>query len=199
MFSRLFKALGLPPRLRPDHGVPLATTPLARRSPLSAWWVRLGLLPEVIEPGQPQPHGRPDRLPRTLNAATTRPPAATQRAQPRTFDRFRQACNCERPHAARDLPPPAASDEPSPRALPNKLPPLADPDRLEGRAVRATGGLRWHHQGGNVSTTCAGEDVGLEEIDTGVWHGDVGPLKRGRLLERDRRLEDADGRRKRRW
>jgi putative transposase len=42
--TRVFKAFGLPQRLRTDNGVPFATNPLARLSQLSAWWVRLGRL-----------------------------------------------------------------------------------------------------------------------------------------------------------
>lgn len=34
--TRVFKAFGLPPRLRTDHGVPFATNTLARLSQLSA-------------------------------------------------------------------------------------------------------------------------------------------------------------------
>lgn len=49
----------------------------------------------------------------------------------------------------------------------------------------------------NVSMTCTGECVGLEEIDGGIWNVFFGPLKRGRLLERHMRIEDADGRLKR--
>jgi hypothetical protein len=49
----------------------------------------------------------------------------------------------------------------------------------------------------NVSITCAGEYVGLEEIDDGVWNVYFGPLKLGRLLERHMRIEDAYGRLKR--
>jgi putative transposase len=33
VFTRVFKAFGLPPRLRTDNGVPFATNTLARRSP----------------------------------------------------------------------------------------------------------------------------------------------------------------------
>jgi putative transposase len=54
MFVRLFKDFGLPKRIRTDNGVPFATNTLARLSQLSAWWVRLGILPEFIEPGKPQ-------------------------------------------------------------------------------------------------------------------------------------------------
>jgi putative transposase len=52
VFARLFREFGLSERIRTDNGVPFATTTLARLSSLSAWWVRLGILPELIEPGQ---------------------------------------------------------------------------------------------------------------------------------------------------
>jgi len=57
VFTRLFNAGGLPTRLRTDHGVPCAPNTHARLSKRSAWWGRLGLLPEYIEPGPPQQHG----------------------------------------------------------------------------------------------------------------------------------------------
>jgi putative transposase len=193
----VFKAFGLPQRIRTDHGVPFATNTLARLSPWSAWWVRLGILPELIEPGTPPQHGRHERLQRTLQADTTRPPGATLRAQPRQFNHVREACNHARPHEALDMHTPAACDAPSPRQRPHKLPPLAYPDRFEVRYVSAHGGIRWHHQWGNVSHTCVGADVGLEEIDDGVWNVDCGPLTRGRLLERHMRIEDVYGRLKR--
>src|SRR5207244_10132039 len=88
IFTRLFKEYGLPKRIRTDNGVPFATNTLARLSKLSAWWVRLGILPELIEPGRPAQNGRHERMHRTLKAETTRPPANTSRAQQRKFDRF---------------------------------------------------------------------------------------------------------------
>jgi putative transposase len=184
VFTRVFKAFGLPKRIRTDHGVPFATNTLARLSQLSAWWVRLGILPEFIAPGKPQPNGCHERLQRTLTADTTRPPAANLRAQPRKFNHFRDEFNYERPHEALDMRTPAACDEPSPRPMPNTLPPLEYPDRFEGRDVSANGGIRWNHRWVNVSTTCAGEYVGLEESDDGVWNVYFGPLQLGRLLER---------------
>jgi putative transposase len=194
VFTRLFKEFGWPKRLRTDTGVPFATTTLGWLSQLSAWWVRLGIFPECIEPGKPQHNGRHERMHRTLKAETTRPPARTRRAQQLTFDRFREAFNDQRPHEALARQPPASRDEPSPRQMPNRLPPLEDPDRFEVRDVSANGGIRWNHHWVNVSHTCIGEDVGLEEIDDGIWHVSFGPLKLGRLLERHMRIEDAYGR-----
>lgn len=81
--------------------------------------------------------------------------------------------------------------------MPNKLPPLEYPDRFELRYVSANGGIRWNKQWVNVSSTCAGEYVGLEEIDDGIWNVYFGPLKLGHLLERHMRIEDDLGRLKR--
>jgi putative transposase len=197
VFTRLFKEFGLPKRIRTDNGVPFATNTLGRLSQLSAWGVRLGILPECIEPGKPQQNGRHERRHRTLKAETTRPPARTRRAQQHRFDRFRQEFNLERPHEALDMQTPASYYEPSPRQMPHKLPPLQYPDRFEVRYVSANGGIRWNRQWVNVSITCAGEYIGLEEIDDGVWNVYFGPLKLGRLLERHMRIEDAYGRLKR--
>ncbi len=195
VFTRLFKEYGLPKRIRTDNGVPFATNTLARLSKLSAWWVRLGVLPELIEPGKPQQNGRHERMHRTLKAEATRPPAGSCRAQQRKFNHFREEFNHERPHEALDMHTPASCYEPSPREMPNKLPPLEYPDRFEVRYVSANGGIRWKkHAWVNVSTVCIGEYVGLEEIDDGVWDVYFGPLRLGRLHDRLMRIEDAYGR-----
>ena len=197
VFTRLFKEYGLPKRIRTDNGVPFATNTLARLSKLSAWWVRLGVLPELVEPGKPQQNGRHERMHRTLKAETTRPPAGNCRAQQRKFNRFQEEFNQERPHEALDMHTPASCYESSPREMPNKLPPLEYPDRFEVRYVSANGGIRWNKQWVNVSTVCVGEYVGLEEIGDGLWDLYFGPLKLGRLHERQMRIEDAYGRLKR--
>jgi len=197
VFTRLFKEFGLPERIRSDNGVPFATNTLARLSALSAWWVRLGILPDLIEPGKPQQNGRHERMHRTLKAETTRPPAANRRTQQRKFNRFQKEFNDERPHEALDMATPGSIYVPSPREMPNRLPPLEYPDRFEVRYVSYNGGIRWNNGWVNVSITCAGEYIGLEEIDDGVWDVYFGPLKLGRLLERHMRIEDAYGRLKR--
>jgi transposase InsO family protein len=72
VFTRLFREFGLPLRMRTDNGVPFATNTLARLSRLSAWWVRLGVIPEFIEPGKPQQNGRHERMHKTLKDETPR-------------------------------------------------------------------------------------------------------------------------------
>jgi len=194
VFTQLFREYGLPKRIRTDNGVPFATNTLARLSRLSAWWVRLGVLPELIEPGKPQQNGQHERMHRTLKAEATRPAAASLAAQQRKFNTFRQEFNNERPHEALDQQTPASHYRPSNREMPSKLPPLVYPDRFEVRYVSANGGIRWNRGWINVSTVCIGEYVGLEEIDNGIWNVYFGPLKLGRLIERHMKIEDAFGR-----
>jgi putative transposase len=193
VFRRLFQEYGLPSRIRTDNGVPFATVSLARLSRLSAWWVRLGVLPELIEPGCPQQNGRHERMHRTLKAETTRPPASGLRSQQRSFDRFREEYNCERPHEALEMQTPSSLYSPSLRPFPARPPRLEYPAHFETRYVSHNGGIRWRSGWVNVSITCAGEYVGLEEIDDGRWDVYFGPLKLGRLLEREMRIEDAYG------
>jgi hypothetical protein len=198
VLTPLFKEYGLPKRIRTDNGVPLATTTLVRLPKLSAWWVRLGILPELIEPGRPAQNGRHERMHRALKAATTRPAAGSLAVQQRRFNGFRQEFNHERPHEALDQETPAACYTASARPMPDRLPPLEYPDRFEVRYVSANGGIRWNRRWVNVSTVCIGEYVVLEEIDDGISNVYFGPLKLGRLLERHLRIEDAYGRLNRR-
>lgn len=196
-FCRLFKEYGLPLRIRSDNGVPFASATLARLSRLSAWWIRLGVMPELIEPGKPQQNGKHERMHRTLKDETTKPPAANSRAQQRKFNIFRHEYNEDRPHEALDMDTPAQRYRPSTRPMPDKLLPLEYPDRFEVRYVSANGGIRWKNQWINVTSVIIGDYVGLEEIDDGLWDVYYGPLKLGRLHERHMRIEDFSGKLKR--
>jgi putative transposase len=50
-FTSVFHTYGLPNRIRTDNGVPFASNALARLSQLSVWFIKLGIYPELIEPG----------------------------------------------------------------------------------------------------------------------------------------------------
>jgi len=146
VFTRLFQEYGLPKRIRTDNGVPFATNTLARLSTLSAWWVRLGILPELIEPRRPAQNGRHERMHRTLKAETTRPAAGSLAAQQRTFNVFREEFNHERPREPLDQETPAACYRLSPWPMPDGPPPLEYPDRFKVRYVSANGGIPWNRR-----------------------------------------------------
>ena len=65
-FRRLFHTYGLPFRIRTDNGAPFASNALARLSQLSVWFIKLGIYPELIEPGKPQQNAYVERYNRTV-------------------------------------------------------------------------------------------------------------------------------------
>ncbi|MCH7588900.1 MAG: transposase family protein [Chloroflexi bacterium] len=101
----LFDTYGLPNRIRTDNGTPFASNALARLSQLSVWFIKLGIYPELIAPGEPQQNGNHKRMHRTLKQEATIPPASSMPAGQRKFDRFREEFNLVSPHEAIDMKP----------------------------------------------------------------------------------------------
>lgn len=168
-FERAFAEYGLPERLRSDNGGPFASTGLARLSRLSVWWMRLGIVPERIAPGHPEQNGSHEQFHAVLKAETTRPPAAHAGAQQRRFARFCLEYNQERPHEALRDAVPASCYQPSPRALPARLPALDYPGHCEIRRVSTVGTVSWRNRPLFLSEALAGEDVAFDEVEDGIW------------------------------
>ena len=197
VFKDVFRRFGLPMIIRTDNGTPFATTAIGRLSRLSVWWIRLGIFPELIEPGRPYQNGRHERMHKTLKAETARPPAASMRAQQFRFNRFVQEFNTERPHEALDQETPGSLYQPSGRSFPSRLPRVDYPPHFEKRLVSRNGGFRWAARRVPITHTLEGEYVGLEEVDDGVWDVYFGPLRLGQMDERTFTIQDALGNRMR--
>ncbi len=193
VFSRLFHEFGLPTRIRTDNGVPFASMALGRLSQLSVWWIKLGILPDLIEPASPQQNGRHERMHKTLKADTTIPPAGNRSAQQRRFNEFRTYFNEVRSHESLDDQTPASVYEPSPRPVPSKLGSPDYPAHFEVRKVSTNGGIRWHSAWVNVSHLLGGKYIGLEEIAPGVWAVCFGPVSLGWLHIDKGAILDHDG------
>jgi transposase InsO family protein len=191
VFRHAFRAYGMPAVIRSDNGEPFAAASLARLSRLSVWWIRLGIVPELIEPASPQQNGAHERMHRTLKAETACPPAADLSGQQRRFTRFRQIYNDERPHEALAQQPPTRRYTASPRPFPEQLVPLEYPGHYEIRRVGAAGTISWKARVVNLSTVLTHEHVGFEPIDDGIWDVHFGPVRLGRYDERRHRLEPA--------
>ena len=168
-FRRVFQAYGLPNRIRTDNGSPFASSALARLSHLSAWFIKLGIYPELIEPGQPQQNGVHERMHRTLKQDATIPPASSLRAQQQKFDRFRQQFNEVRPHESLGMKRPAQLYHPSPRAIPKRIQPYDYPSHYLVRRLSRCGTIRVLRNQVFVSQTLNEDFVGLEEVDDGVY------------------------------
>src|SRR4030095_4735205 len=100
VFEATFREFGLPLAIRTDNGCPFAGPGLARLSPMSIWWIKLGIRPVRGRPHHPQDNGRHERMHRTMKAETTRPPAYESRGQQDLFQACRKEFNWERPHEA---------------------------------------------------------------------------------------------------
>lgn len=165
VFVELFEKHGLPKAIRSDNGEPFASTSAAAGlTKLSAWWARLGIRLERIDPGQPQQNGRHERMHLTLKQATCDPPRATLGWQQRAFDKFRVHYNEVRPHQALSLQTPNELYGPSPRRVPHTLSPLEYPFGDVHR-VAADGTIKVGHRKQFISTSLAGELVGLFTLD----------------------------------
>jgi putative transposase len=187
-FERAFAEYGLPDRIRSDNGGPFAGIGLTRLSRLSVWWIRLGIVPERITPGHPEQNGSHEQFHRVLKAETTRPPAANARAQQQRFTRFCRGYNEERPHEALADRPPAAVYRPSRRELPRQVPPIDYPGHMEVRRVASTGAISWRDQPIYVTEVLAGERIGCEEVDDGIWMMYFAAVAIARFDERTRTL-----------
>jgi len=168
-FATMFSTYGLPRRIRTDNGVPFASNALARLSELSVWFIKLGIYPELIEPGQPQQNGVHERMHRTLKAEATIPPSPSMKAQQNRFERFRRDFNEERPHEALAMKRPAEIYQPSPRQFPSEPPSYYYPMHFHVRRVSRDGTIRMHAKQFFISSTLREDYVGLEEVDDGVF------------------------------
>jgi hypothetical protein len=182
--ERVFREYGLPGRMRSDNGTPFASTGVGGLSDLSVWWIRLGIVPERIEPGAPQQNGRHERMHRTLKEETATPPAASMAEQRARFELFQRTYNEERPHEALGGATPAERYAPSARALPERLPELEYPAGIQLRKADEGGKIRWKQARCRVGAALAGEVIGVEQIDEGVQRLWFGPVALGLLDER---------------
>ncbi|MGH8491440.1 MAG: DDE-type integrase/transposase/recombinase, partial [Gammaproteobacteria bacterium] len=165
-FEWVFRAYGLPNAIRTDNGAPFASLAVGGLSRLSAWWIRLGICPERIEPG-PDQNGRHERMHRTLKEAV--PPAATLQAQQQRFNGFVSEYNAERSHEALQRRTPRELYTASPRSYPAKLPPVAYGTEVTVRRVRHNGEIKWRGHLIYVSDILAKEPIGMHPLDEFLW------------------------------
>ncbi len=169
LMEAAFREYGLPGAIRTDNGPPFASRGVAGLSVLSVWWIKLGIVPERIEPGKPQQNGRHERMHLTLKAETASPPERSLRAQQRRFDVFRLEYNEVRPHEALEMDTPASWYAPSARGYPSRLADPAYPSGWSCRRVCDRGEFRWQVTKVFLGRALDGELVGLEPLGGRYW------------------------------
>ena len=169
IFEAAFKEHGLPERMRTDNGTPFGSNGDSGLTGLAVWWIKLGIVPERIQPGKPQQNGRHERMHRTLKQATASPPARNRRAQQERFDQFRREYNEQRPHEALGQATPASHYQASGREYPRRVAEVEYPRDWRVRRVSPGGQMAWEGERVFVAHALEGEPVGLEPIDERHW------------------------------
>lgn len=193
-FEILFRRHGLPRRIRSDNGTPFASRAVGGLSRLSVWWLKLGILPERIQPGQPQQNGAHERMHETLKQAATQPSSRHISAQQRRFDGFRNAYNTLRPHEALGQQVPASHYQSSPRPFPEQIAEPAYPDWYQIKRVGPNGLIYLSNRQIYISTTLETESIGIEQVAETVYDVYFGPLRLGAFDLKDaaRRKSGSD-------
>jgi hypothetical protein len=163
--------------------VPFASNAIGRVSSLSVWWIRLGIYPELIEPGQPQQNGKHERMHRTLKKETTIPSEKNLKEQQLRFNKFQKEYNNRRPHEALGMKTPSEFYTASKREMPAKLGLWDYPYHFKVR-------IRWQNQRVPVTHTLVEEYIGFEEIDDGVYNVYYCDFLLGRFYEEIGRVKD---------
>ncbi len=181
--EEVFRTHGIPAVMRSDNGVPFACNGLAGLTKLSAYWLRLGIVPERIRPAHPQDNGRHERMHRTLKAETTRPARGNLLQQQERFDEFVEEFNTQRPHDALEMKRPAELYVPSTRKHPEYLP---EPDYSTYDDVLYVGPKGLIHLPGrrqvHLTAALANQPVGIREEGDDRWlvsfmHLDLGYIE----------------------
>jgi hypothetical protein len=137
-------------------------------SRLAVWWLRLGISIERIRPGHPQQNGRHERMHRTLKMEATRPAGSNFLQQQAKFDAFVHEFNNERPHEALAMKCPADVYKPSTRPY-RGIGELSYPFHDRTALVTCCGRICIYKKKINLSTSLAGQAVGIKEVDDGIW------------------------------
>jgi hypothetical protein len=90
-------------------------------------------------------------------------------AQQRNFDAFQHEFNHERPHERLGQETPASQYRPSPRAYPERLPPLEYPAHFIVKKITTGGTFRFHNRLLYLANAMVDQHIGLEETDDGIW------------------------------
>lgn len=183
VFERLFCEYGLPERIRTDNGAPFASVGMGNLSRLSIWWIRLGIVPERIEPGKPQQNGRHERMHRTLKHSMGQPPGENMKTQQKQLNEFRQHYNEQRPHESLAQQYPCNHYQMSAKTYPKQLPDLNYPTWFTCVKVRSSGIVYWKNRMIYVGNLLQGQPVGMEATGDGLWDVYFGPVKLGRFDE----------------
>lgn len=184
-FERIFRVYGIPQVIRVDNGSPFGSTGALGLTRLSAWWVKLGIRVEFIEPGHPEQNGAHEQMHRVYKAETLQPASATLRSQKRVTRQWVSEYNEERPHEALGMAVPGDFYRKSRRRMPGRLRPWKYPAGWGSRLVKGKGMISLNGRSRFVGEAFERERLGLKRVPPGKWEVYFGPALVGELHDED--------------
>lgn len=180
VFDTLFREYGLPLKIRSDNGPPFATLGAGRISGLSIKLIKAGIMPEWIDPGEPQQNGRHERMHLTLENEGF-DLSQNLNAQLKKLETFKEYYNFIRPHEALDQKSPATIYQPFSRYWDGKLRSPEYSNDYKVGLVRSGGKMCWKGKDVYVGRVFEGEPVGIREEE--VLKAYYGPIYLGTIEE----------------
>jgi putative transposase len=184
-FEAIFQEYGIPQVIRADNGSPFGSTGALGLTRLSAWWVKLGIRVEFIEPGHPEQNGAHEQMHRVYKAETLNPPSASVRGQKQRTRRWCWEYNYQRPHEALGMEVPGDHYRKSRRKLPDRTKPWKYAAGWESRLVKGKGMISLDGRSRFVGEAFEKERVGLKRVPPGKWEVYFGPWLAGELHDVD--------------
>jgi transposase InsO family protein len=185
VFEAIFREFGIPLVIRCDNGSPFGSTGALGLTRLSAWWLKLGIRVEFIEPGHPEQNGGHEQMHRVYKAENLNPPSASVRGQKRRTQQWRLEYNDQRPHEALGMKVPKDYYRKSRRRMAERLQPWKYPAGWESRLVKGKGMISLQGRSRFVGEAFEQERVGLKRVHPGKWEVYFGPWLAGELHDVD--------------
>lgn len=194
IFERVFREFGLPNIVRSDNGPPFASKGAGRISKLSINLIKAGVIPEWIDPGEPQQNGRHERMHSTLKQDGV-DICLNAFDQAKKLEEFIDYYNYVRPHAALGQNFPGDIYKYSPRIWDGRLrSPEYTADFKVGK-VHSCGKMMYQNKNIYVGRAFDGEPIGLR-IDNDIVEAFYGPIYLG-IVQDNRVIFEREPGRKR--
>jgi putative transposase len=192
VFDRLLREYGLPLKVRSDNGPPFASLGPGRLSGLSIKLIKAGIMPEWIDPGEPQQNGRHERMHQTLEKEGF-DISLNLNEQLKKLESFKEYYNFIRPHEALNQKCPGMIYQVSPRYWDGKLRSPEYSDDFSTSIVHSCGKMWWKGKTIYVGRVFEDEPIGIkeEELVLKVFYG---PVYLGRIEENRVEFERRPGR-----
>lgn len=192
VLDRLFREYGLPMRIRSDNGPPFATLGAGRISGLSIKLIKAGVIPEWIDPGEPQQNGRHERMHLTLKKEGVDPSEGLS-TQVKKLEAFQEYYNFIRPHEALNQKNPGSIYQESERYWDGKLRSPEYSNEYKIGRVKSCGKMSWKGREVYVGRVFEGEPIGVKEEELAV-KAYYGPIYLGRIEDNNIEFKRRPGR-----